>query len=192
MATVTITDKTGQDVIAAGLRRIVFIPWAKNSSTGVWEQGATGFSLDAVVGDSTSLTQEDPSTTTIDRETSDEPLYEVTTNGNYSFSCENASWDPDIIENCLGFEMNEAKTEAYAPAAYVTRWATVELQFENGGSYVIPKLKLNSKSNLDSLKTNIARMTISGTAYSTKLENGKITPFYWCKTAKYPVGEEGD
>ena len=187
-----IKSKIGDNLILGGVNRIVFVPWTKAEVTGVWSKGTEGFALDDVVADTTSITQDDPETNAVDCETRDEPIYENVTLGSYNFSCESGNIDKDILQNALGYKISgEGSTlKAYAPASYKELWAEVEVQFANGTSLVLPKVKLNSKIDASSLKTGIVRGIIGGTAYSTKVD-GNDTPFYVSGAVVNKVGEEG-
>ena len=187
-----IKSKIGDNLILGGVTRIVFVPWTKAEVTGVWSKGTEGFALDDVVADTTSITQDDPETNAVDCETRDEPIYENVTLGSYNFSCESGNIDKDILQNALGYKISgEGSTlKAYAPASYKELWAEVEVQFSNGTSLVLPKVKLNSKIDASSLKTGIVRGIIGGTAYSTKVD-GNDTPFYVSGAVVNKVGEEG-
>ena len=188
-----IKSKIGENLILGGVNRIVFVPWTKAEVTGVWSKGTAGFALDDVVADTTSITQDDPETNAVDCETRDEPIYENVTLGSYNFSCESGNIDKDILQNALGYKISgEGSTlKAYAPASYKELWAEVEVQFSNGTSLVLPKVKLNSKIDASSLKTGIVRGIIGGTAYSTKVD-GNDTPFYVSGAVVNKVGEGGE
>ena len=187
-----IKSKIGDNLILGGVTRIVFVPWTKAEVTGVWSKGTDGFSLDDVVADTTSISQDDPETNAVDCETRDEPIYENVTLGSYNFSCESGNIDKDILQNALGYKVSgEGSTlKAYAPASYKELWAEVEVQFSNGTSLVLPKVKLNSKIDACSLKTGIVRGIIGGTAYSTKVDDHD-TPFYVSGSVVNTVTEGG-
>ena len=187
-----IKSKIGENLILGGVTRIVFVPWVKAQETNVWSKGTDGFSLDDVVADTTSITQDEPETNSVDCETRDEPIYENVTLGSYNFSCESGNIDKDILQNALGYKISgEGSTlKAYAPASYKELWAEVEVQFANGASLVLPKVKLSSNIDASSLKTGIVRGIISGTAYSTNVD-GNDTPFYVSGAVVNKVTEGG-
>ena len=180
-----IKSKVGENLILGGVERIVFVPYVD----GV--KGATGFALDDVVADTTAISQDEAETNAIDCETRDEPIYENVTLGSYNFTCESANIDKDVLEHALGFTVKgEGSTlKAYAPSSYRERWAEVEVQFQNGSSLVLPKIKLSSNIDASSLKTGIVRGIIGGTAYSTVVD-GVETPFYVSGTHVNTVGGE--
>lgn len=187
-----ITSKIGKNLILGGVTRIVLVPWVQTPETNVWAKGTNGFALDDVVADTTSITQDEPETNAIDCETRDEPIYENVTLGSYKFSCESGNIDKDILQNALGFKVSGdgSTLKAYAPATYKELWAEVEVQFTNGTSLVLPKVKLSSNIDASSLKTGIVRGVISGTAYSTNVD-GNDTPFYVSGTVVNKVTEGG-
>lgn len=188
-------------IILGGVQRIVFMPYEKDAE-GEWKVADEGFALDNVVADTTTISQDEAETNQIDCETRDEPIFENVTLGSYQFSCESGDISKDILEHCLGFVVKGSgdTLRAFAPATYVERWAMVEVQFNNGSSLVLPKLKVSSNIDASSLKTGIARGIIKGTAYSVpatdasgevvKDENQNVvyTPFYasgkWINTEK--------
>ena len=180
-----IKSKVGENLILGGVERIVFVPYVD----GV--KGATGFALDDVVADTTAISQDEAETNAIDCETRDEPIYENVTLGSYNFTCESANIDKDVLEHALGFTVKgEGSTlKAYAPSSYRERWAEVEVQFQNGSSLVLPKIKLSSNIDASSLKTGIVRGIVGGTAYSTVVD-GVETPFYVSGTHVNTVGGE--
>ena len=187
-----IKSKIGDNLILGGVKRIVFVPWVKDPETNVWAKGTDGFSLDDIVADTTSISQDDPETNAVDCETRDEPIYENVTLGSYNFSCESGNIDKDILKDGLGYNVSgDGPTfKAYAPASYKELWAEVEVQFANGSSLVLPKVKLSSKIDASSLKTGIVRGVISGTAYSTNVD-GNDTPFYVSGAVVNEVTEGG-
>lgn len=187
-----IKSKIGDNLILGGVNRIVFVPWTKAEGTGVWSKGTDGFSLDDVVADTTSITQDEPETNSVDCETRDEPIYENVSLGSYKFSCESGNIDKDILQQALGYTVSGSGStlKAYAPSSYKELWAEIEVQFVNGTSLVLPKVKLSSNIDASSLKTGIVRGVISGTAYSTKVDDHD-TPFYVSGSVVNTVTEGG-
>lgn len=177
-------SKIGDNLILAGVSRIVFVPWVQDGDTGKWSKGSEGFCLDDVVADTTAISQDEAETNAIDCETRDEPIMENITLGSYKFTCESANIDKDVLEGCFGFKVTgEGKTlKAYAPATYKENWAEIEIQFSNGTSMVLPKVKMAANIDASSLKTGIVRGVIAGTAYTTQVD-GEETPFYVSGTA---------
>lgn len=178
-------------LILGGVQRIVFMPWEKGED-GEWKKSETGYALDNIVADTTSITQDEPETNAIDCETRDEPIYENITLGSYQFSAESGDISKEILETVLGYTVKGTGTtlRAFAPATYAERWGEIEIQFSNKTSLVVPKLKMSASIDASSLKTGIVRGIIKGTAYSvpavdasgsevTDEDGNKVyTPFY--------------
>ncbi|MBQ0073129.1 MAG: hypothetical protein KBT34_02920 [Prevotella sp.] len=185
-----IKSMIGKDKVLSGVERIVFVPWEQDEDTGDWAKADSGFALDSIVADTTTISQDEAETNAIDCETRDEPIVENITLGSYQFSCESASVAPEILEHCLGFTVVKDSggklTAAYAPATYQERWAEVEIMFKQGYSMVLPKIKLSSNIDGSSLKTGVPRGIISGTAYTTQVKGADDktyeTPFYMSGT----------
>lgn len=170
------TDATA--IKLGGVTEILLTPY----SAGV--KGETTYSLDNIVGDTTSITQEDPTTNEIECETRDEPLFENTTLGSYSISLESADIQEPILVNCMGFKKDTTNGNLYAPATYKELWAELEVVFGDKGSLVCPKVKLRGSIDASSLKTGIVRGIIGGTCYSVEITEGDkstktMTPFYF-------------
>lgn len=184
-----IKSKIGDNLILAGVSRIVFVPWVKDES-GKWSKGSDGFALDDVVADTTAISQDEAETNAIDCETRDEPIVENITLGSYQFTCESANIDADILKNCFGFTVTGSGTtlKAYAPATYQENWAEIEVQFAEGTSMVLPKVKMAANIDASSLKTGVVRGVIKGTAYTTTVGDTE-TPFYMSGSAVNEVTE---
>lgn len=160
--------------------RILFTPYEGD------ELSATTYALDNVVADSTSITQDEAERNTVDCETRDEAIDESVTLGSYQFTCSNADWQEQLVVNLLGF--TKKGDIIAAPSSYVETYAQIEIQFGNAadtgnykGSVVLPRVLLTSAATMESLKTNVAQMTVSGTAYSWEVGsdlNAVLTPFY--------------
>lgn len=177
-----IKSKIGDNLILAGVSRIVFVPYEQGDD-GKYSKSDSGFALDDVVADTTAISQDEAETNSIDCETRDEPIVENITLGSYQFTCESANIDADILENCFGFKVTGSGTDlkAYAPATYQENWAEIEVQFSNGTSMVLPKVKMAANIDASSLKTGVVRGVIKGTAYTTQVGDGDDvveTPFY--------------
>ena len=64
----------------------------------------------------------------------------------------------------------------YAPNSYKDLYVCLEVGFKNESiAVVVPKLKLNSKAIISTLKTGTGECQLAGTAYETEL-NSKKTP----------------
>lgn len=149
---------------------------------GVWTGDTaptTGDSLDYVIADSLSVTQDDPEENTIDCETSDSPILTNYTAGSYAIDLNNASIDTDFLTNVMGWEKITTPKAGYiAPETFATRYISLQVKFTYGSktSYLyIPRIAIAPKLVFESLKTNVAYGTLSGTAESYEISEGKRT-----------------
>lgn len=185
MAT-TATDTTA--IKLGGVTQILLTPYTDGT------KGSTTYSLDNIVADTTAITQEEPTTNTVECETRDEPIFENITLGRYTFSAESGDIQDIVLTNCFGF-VKGASGSLYAPSTYKEIWAEIEVVFGDKGSLVCPKVKMSGNIDASSLKTGMVRGVISGSCYSISInteESGAgsattptSTPFYY----KAPAGE---
>lgn len=183
---VTATDTTA--IKLGGVTQIILTPYTDGS------KGSTSYSLDNIVADTTSITQEEPTTNTVDCETRDEPIFENITLGRYTFTAESGDIQDIVLTNCFGFTKG-ASGSLYAPSTYKEIWAEIEVVFGDKGSLVCPKVKMSGNIDASSLKTGMVRGVISGSCYSVSIATETTgagstttpisTPFYY----KAPAGE---
>lgn len=153
--------------IFANLKSIIFTPW-KNEST----IGEDSYDLVNIVGDTTSVEQADNNVNSIEHEFSNEPLYENVTLGSKTFTCECVDFQNDVLKNLMGWDVAEGG-DAFAPVVYKDLFCKVEMKFNSTDDIVVlPKVKLNSKAVLGTMKTDASRGTITGTAYSAYVKAG--------------------
>ena len=153
--------------IFANLKSIIFTPWTNESTI-----GADSYDLVNIVGDTTSVEQADNNVNSIEHEFSNEPLYENVTLGSKTFTCECVDFQNDVLKNLMGWDVAEGG-DAFAPVVYKDLFCKVEMQFNSTDDIVVlPKVKLNSKAVLGTMKTDASRGTITGTAYSAYVKAG--------------------
>lgn len=183
---VTATDTTA--IKLGGVTQIILTPYTDGT------KGSTSYSLDNIVADTTSITQEEPTTNTVECETRDEPIFENITLGRYTFSAESGDIQDIVLTNCFGF-VKGASGSLYAPSTYKEIWAEIEVVFGDKGSLVCPKVKMSGNIDASSLKTGMVRGVISGSCYSVSITSETTgsgstttpvsTPFYY----KAPAGD---
>ena len=151
----------------------------------VVNDGTSDYVLDNVIRDTTSIAQDDAETTDIECETSDSPIYTATTLGKYQFTAEVGDVQDDLLVALLGFTKDDTSGVIYAPKSYSNKYVSVAVCYknpdaENYTAFVLPKLQLNSKMTIESLNTNLARITFSGTAQDGDVKgvSGVTSPFY--------------
>lgn len=165
MATPTVLDSSRR--VFANLKYLYFTPWTDESTL-----GTTTYDIVNIVGDTTSVEQEDNEVNEIPHEFSSEPLYENVTLGNKTFTCECLDFQNDILKEMMGWDTDETGN-AFAPIQYKDLYCKIEMGFNSTNDIVVlPKVKLNSKAVLSSMKTDASRGTITGTCYSAWVKAG--------------------
>lgn len=153
--------------VFTNLKAILFTPWTSESAI-----GETTYDLVNIVGDTTSVEQADNNVNEIEHEFSSEPLYENITLGKKSFTCDCIDFQNDVLKNLFGWETTEGG-DAFAPITYKDLFCKIEMQFNSTNDIVVlPKVKMNSKVVLSSMKSNVSKGTISGTCYSAYVKAG--------------------
>lgn len=157
------------------------------------------FIFDEVVRDSTTISQDDNDTTTIENEFSDDPILEIVSLGKFQLEAEVADVQKDLLVNFGNYVYDSTAKKVYSPAAYVKSYAKIDLVFKNGtdaegnDTYValtVPKLQLNSQLLCESLNSNLVRLKLAGTAKSVALTvNGKTrkTSAYYNESYTMPT-----
>ena len=148
------------------------------------------FIFDEVVRDTTTISQDDNDSTTIENEFSDDPILDIVSLGKFQFAAEVADIQTEILKNFANYTYDSTAKKLFAPAAYQKTYVKIDLVFKTGTdtdgsdkymSICIPKLQLNSRLMVESMNSNIARLNLAGTATSVALTaNGKTI-----KTAAY-------
>lgn len=180
-----VTDLGKTSLKLGGVSQILITPMERGADD-AWTKSATTYSLDDIVADSTSITQEDNTVNAIDSETKDEPIFENITLGRYTFTCNSGDIQGDLLTNVMGYKMSTDKSMIYAPSTYSELFAEVEIKFVQGGSIICPKVKISGRIDASSLKTGMVQGVISGTCYTETVgtsPNTIQTPFYIKKAA---------
>lgn len=159
--------------VLTGVKHIYFTPWNESDTALETEK----LELLNIIADTVAITQDDPETSSIDCETRDEPIIESVTLGAYQITMDSADINYDILETCMGFRKIGAgeAVGAAAPAAYVKKYVRVDVEMQDS-TFVLPRILLTSKIDASSLKTDVAKGTLSGTAYSVKATVGSNDP----------------
>ena len=161
MADISLTGRR----VFSNLKSMKFTPWTDESTPGL-----DVYDITNIVGDTTSVEQDDPEVNEIASEFTDAPLYENTTLGNTTFTCECIDMQNEVLKGLFGWE-TDTEGNVYAPAAYKPLYCKVELAFNTTDDIIVlPKVKMNSKATLASMRTDVSRGTISGTCYTAKVK----------------------
>lgn len=153
--------------VFANLKAILFTPWTDESTL-----GETTYDLVNIVGDTTSVEQADNDVNALEHEFSNEPLYEVINLGEKTFTTECIDFQNNVLGALFGWEIG-GEDDAFAPVTYKDLYCKIELQFNSTDSIVVlPKVKLNSRAVIATMKTDASRGNISGTCYSAFVKAG--------------------
>lgn len=167
MANISLTGRR----VFSNLKSMEFTPWTNESTLGTDVYNVTN-----IIGDTTSVEQDDPESNEIVSEFTDAPLYENTTLGNKNFTCECIDMQNEVLKGLFGWETDE-KGNVYAPAAYKPLYCKIVLAFNTTDDIIVlPKVKMNSKATLASMRTDVSRGTISGTCYTAKVKGAADGP----------------
>lgn len=153
--------------VFANLKYLYFTPWtAEDDPTG------TTYDLVNIVGDTTNLEQAENEINALEHEFSNEPLYENITLGEKTFSTECIDFQDTVLKELFGWRA-DASGNQFAPTVYKDLYVTIEMGFNSTNDVIVlPKVKLNSRAVIASMKTDASRGTITGTCYSAWV-NGK-------------------
>lgn len=148
---------------------VIFVPWVNGDVL-----GNKGYDVFSIVGDTFSVTQDDPDTTEIPHEFSDTPLDENTSMGTASLTMQCLDFDDDILVELFGCEKDPTTGVIVFPAEYKDLYCLVQLEFADK-VVVFPKVKMNSKAVFENLRSDIARGELSGNLYNTDVVVGGVT-----------------
>lgn len=171
MATVT---KTGDNaIIVKKPSHIVVTEFTGEETDGV----AAGdvYDLEEVIRDTTTISQDDPDETKIERETNDIPIDYIYSLGDYSFEAEVANINSTMLKVLAGWTINDDGT-SYAPTQYVDKYVQIDVVLpKSDGTYIaiqLYKVKLSSSLLIESLNTNVARIKLAGKGVITTDASG--------------------
>ena len=183
---------TSSKTIFTKAKEILIAPWTESEGVFTAPVGNTAVELASVIADSLTITQDDPETTDIDCETSDEPVYSVTTAGKYTVELNNASLDEEYLTKVMGWTKDT--DNILAPKSYAARYIAIQVAFTENSKYIyLPKVLIAPKLVFESLSSNVAYGTLSGTASSAAIGSGvsaKEAPFAVVKTASLAKATE--
>lgn len=133
--------------------------------------GTTTYDIVNIVGDSLSFTPDDNTVNSKEWEFGDTPLFENITLGKTQFAATCIDFQNDVMKAIFGWQ--EIGGALAAPSSYKDLYAVVEVGFKNESTVVVvPKLKLNSKAIISTLKTGTGEGQIAGTAYDSDITVG--------------------
>ena len=154
--------------------------------------GTVTYDIVNIVADTLSLTPDDNTVNAKEWEFGDTPLFENITLGKIQFAATCIDFQNEVLKHMFGWK--ELGGALVAPNSYRDLYAVVEIGFKNEDvKVVVPKLKLNSKAIISTLKTGTGEGTLAGTAYNANLKIGNVsesTPmaFVGSSVAGYTIG----
>lgn len=138
------------------------------------EIGTQTYDIVNIVGDTLSFTPDDNTVNAKEWEFGDTPLFENITLGKIQFAATCIDFQNEILTTLMGWKSGTGAI--YAPNSYKDTYVALEVGFKNEDIVVVvPKLKLNSKAVISSLKTGTGEGNLAGTAYNAKLTTSKDT-----------------
>lgn len=155
-------------VVLTNLKYMKVIPYTDDSGDTL---GTKSFTFDTLLADSVSVQQDDNTVNSRDSETKDEPALENTILGKYQVAATSLDVQDKILEAMMSWVVGTTDTTvSYAPTSYKPKWCMIIFAFNSTDKFfVAPKVKLNSKIVIASLKTSSGEVQIAGTAYAGKL-----------------------
>lgn len=167
--------------VFANLKYLYFTPWTNESTP-----GTTTYDLVNIVADSTNVEQAENEVNSLDHEFSNEPLYENVNLGDKTFTTECIDFQDTVLKELFGWSTDEAGN-SYAPSVYKDLYCQIEMGFNSTEDRILlPKVKLNSRAVIASMKTDASRGNITGTCY-TAYVNGTETDMAVIKGDVTPV-----
>ena len=146
---------------------VVFIPYIGSVLSG------NGYDVHDIVGDTFSLTQDDAERNEIPWEFGDDPLDENVSLGNRTVTMDCLDMQNVIMKELFGWDTETAGFAA-APAQYKDLNVLIILQFEKK-NVVMTKVKMDSKTAFENLRSDIARGNLGGTLFSAGVKFGSNT-----------------
>lgn len=157
----------GERRVFSNLAYVRATVWASETS------GPTGLTYDIteVVADTTTVEQAENESNALEHEFSSAPLYENIQLGDKTFACESIDLQNEVLKGLFGW-VETTEGALVAPVAYKALYATIELGFVNSEDVIIlPKVLLNSRAVIASMKTDASRANINGTCYPAYVDN---------------------
>lgn len=193
---------TGDTAIKLAKVKYIFGEILTKGSNGAYTKSGKVYRFDNVLRDSTTLSQNDNETNTIDNEVSDEPIYTNVTQGSFQFEATIEDVQANLLKDFCGYSVED--TKSYAPGSYQERFAEISVVMDAGigsdgtpkyAALVIPKLQLNTKIIGESFSSSMVGFSLAGTAYSMEFttSGGEIkSPFYMDSDFTLPTDSVGE
>ena len=148
---------------------LYYTPWEYTNS--VWAPGSTTYDIVEILADTVSIEQGDPTTETVDWEFGDTPLMSSSTKGERTVTAACIDMSFDIMKNVFGWTVDTGSIMA-SEGASGESYATMVLTFHSTAApmVVLPKVSMNAKTTIGTLKTSTGQAELTGTAMSAYIE----------------------
>ena len=168
-------------IVLANAEYVHITPWTNEDTIGTDTIDVTN-----IVGDTLSFTPDDNTVNAKESEFKDDPLFENIVLGKYQFAATCIDFQNTVMEKIFGWKKDTKGV--YAPTGYKDLYATIEVGFRNEDVVVVaPKIKMNSKATIGTLKTGTAEGQLAGTAYAAKVNGNDTTLCQLTSTAELPA-----
>ena len=168
-------------IVLANAEYVHITPWTNEDTIGTDTIDVTN-----IVGDTLSFTPDDNTVNAKESEFKDDPLFENIVLGKYQFAATCIDFQNTVMEKIFGWKKDTKGV--YAPTGYKDLYATIEVGFRNEDVVVVaPKIKMNSKATIGTLKTGTGEGQLAGTAYAAKVNNNDTTLCMLTSTDETPA-----
>ena len=168
-------------IVLANAEYVHITPWTNEDTI-----GADTIDVTNIVGDTLSFTPDDNTVNAKESEFKDDPLFENIVLGKYQFAATCIDFQNTVMEKIFGWKKDTKGV--YAPTGYKDLYATIEVGFRNEDVVVVaPKIKMNSKATIGTLKTGTGEGQLAGTAYAAKVNNNDTTLCMLTSTDETPA-----
>lgn len=175
-----IKTDTGR-IVLANAEYVHITPWTDEDTI-----GADTIDVSNIVGDTLSFTPDDNTVNSKESEFKDDPLFENIVLGKYQFAATCIDFQNSVMEKIYGWKKDNKGV--YAPTGYKDLYATIEVGFRNEDVVVVaPKIKMNSKATIGTLKTGTGEGMLAGTAYSAAVNGNNTTICMLTSTSASPA-----
>lgn len=136
--------------------------------------GSDVYDLVNIVGDTVSITPDDNTVNSKDSEFKDEPLFENVVLGKVQFAATCIDFQNAVMKHIFGWNEEETTGIVSMPTSYKDLHMAIILTFGEGiPEVVLPKVKMNSKAVIATLKTGSGEGNLAGTAYAATIAGTK-------------------
>lgn len=139
---------------------LYYTPWVAGGP------GETTYDIVEILADTVSIEQGDPTTETVDWEFGDSPLMSSSTKGERTVTAACIDMSFDIMKNVFGWSV-DANNIMASEGATGESYATMVLTFHGPAPMIVlPKVSMNAKTTIGTLKTSTGQAELTGTAMS--------------------------